>query len=80
MHALIVGGGEVGAYLASLLLMGKHTVTVMEIRPEEMPRLRQLLDPDVVVVGDGTDPAVLETVGIRQAHVVAAVRCGVESG
>jgi trk system potassium uptake protein TrkA len=31
------------------------------------------LSTDVVTVGNGTDPAVLEAAGIRQAHVVAAV-------
>jgi trk system potassium uptake protein TrkA len=73
MHVLIVGGGEVGAYLASLLLAGGHRVTVIEARQEELPRLHHALSAEMVVAGDGTDPAVLEAAGIRQAHVVAAV-------
>lgn len=73
MKVLIVGGGEVGVYLASLLLAGGHEVTVIEIRKEEMPRLQFSLPLEVVVYGNGTDPSLLETAGIRQAQVVAAV-------
>ncbi|MBM3224687.1 MAG: TrkA family potassium uptake protein [Candidatus Tectomicrobia bacterium] len=73
MQVLIIGGGEVGAYLASLLLAGQHLVTVIESRPEEIPRLHHTLSAERVVEGDGTDPGVLEAAGIRQAQVVAAV-------
>jgi len=73
MQVLIVGGGEVGTYLASLLLAGGHRVCVIEVRQEDIPRLHRALSADMVVTGDGTDPAVLEAAGIRQAHVVAAV-------
>ena len=73
MQVVIVGGGEVGTYLASLLRAGGHGVRVIEVRQEDIPRLHRALAADVVVTGDGTDPAVLEAAGIRQAHVVAAV-------
>jgi len=73
MNVIITGGGEVGAYLASLLLTGGHRVKVIEIRREEIPPLQRNLSKDVVVAGDGTDPTVLEAAGIRQAHVIAAV-------
>lgn len=72
-QVLIVGGGEVGTYLASLLLTGGHRVTVLEVQSEDMPRLHRALSPQVVRLGDGTDPVALEEAGIRQAHVVAAV-------
>src|SRR5262245_18478879 len=69
----IVGGGEVETYLASLLLAGGHQVTVIEVQREEIPRLQRELSTNVVTIGNGPDPAVLEAAGIRQAHVVAAV-------
>jgi len=72
-QVIIVGGGEVGTYLASLLLAGGHQVTVIEVQRDEIPRLRRELSTDVVTVGNGTDPTVLEAAGVRQAHVVAAV-------
>jgi trk system potassium uptake protein TrkA len=71
MQVIIVGGGEVGTYLASLLLAGHHRVRVIEVRQEEIPRLQRALSAAVVVAGNGTDPTVLEAAGIRQARVAA---------
>src|SRR3989304_5970904 len=73
MHVMVVGGGEVGTYLASLLVAGGYTVKVIEVRREEIPRLRKALTEEAVVMGSGTDPDALEAAGIRQTDVVAAV-------
>jgi len=73
MTVMIVGGGKVGSYLASLLLAEGYQVKIIEIRHEEIARLRADLPVEVVVLGDGADPNVLEAAGIRRAHVVAAV-------
>ena len=70
---LIVGGGEVGTYLATLLLASHHRVTLIEARGEELARLQRTVPDDSVVIGNGADPTVLEVAGIRQAQVVAAV-------
>jgi len=72
-QVVIVGGGAVGTHLAALLLAGGHQVTVIEVQREELPRLQRELSTNVVTFGNGTDPAVLEAAGVRQAHVVAAV-------
>ena len=72
MNVIIVGGGKVGTYLASLLLTGGHQVKVIEIRKEEIPHLQNELSGDVVILGNGTDPNVLESTGIHNAQVVAA--------
>lgn len=72
-HILVVGGGKVGTYLASLLLADGHNVKVIEGRREDFPRLQKELPAEVLVQGNGTDPSVLEAAGIRQADVVAAV-------
>jgi len=72
-QVVIVGGGAVGTHLASLLLAGGHQVRVIEVQREDIPRLQRELSPDAVLIGNGTDPVVLEAAGIRQAHVVAAV-------
>ena len=72
-QVVIVGGGEVGTYLASLLLAGGHQGTVVERQGEDIARLQRELSTAMVMAGNGTDPAVLEAAGIRQAHVVAAV-------
>jgi len=73
MYVIIVGGGKVGTYLATLLLNDKQRVKVIEQRREEIARLQRVLPPDAVVLGSGTDPLVLESLGVRQADVVAAV-------
>jgi trk system potassium uptake protein TrkA len=73
MEVIVVGGGKVGTYLASLLLREGHRVKVIEERREETPRLQHDLSTEVVVSGSGTDPNVLEAAGIRRADVVAAV-------
>jgi len=73
MYVIIVGGGKVGTYLATLLLNDKQRVKVIEQRREEIARLQRDLPPDAVVLGSGTAPLVLESLGVRQADVVAAV-------
>ena len=72
---IIVGGGKVGSYLAAFLSEHGCLVQLIEIRAEEIARLRlELKHPNVGVrLGSGTDPAVLEEAGIRRASVVAAV-------
>jgi len=73
LNVMIVGGGKEGTYLASLLLTRGYLVKVIEVRRDELPRLQQVLPKNTVIPGSGTDPAVLEDAGIRQADVVAAV-------
>ncbi len=73
MFVIIVGGGKVGSYLARMLVSEGHRTVVIERREEEIGRLRAELNPDAVRLGSGSDPAVLEAAGIRQANVVAAV-------
>lgn len=72
MNVMIIGGGKVGTYLASLLLTGGHQVKLIEIRKEEIPHLQNDLSREVVILGNGTDPNVLESAGIYNAQVVAA--------
>ena len=73
MYVLIIGGGKVGMHLATLLLRGGERVKLIEQDREVIPILQRILPPDVVSSGNGTDPLVLESAGIRQANVVAAV-------
>ena len=73
MNVLIVGGGKVGTYLASLLLTEGYQVKIVEINPEDTARLKREFPEEIITLGSGTDPSVLETAGIRQANVLAAV-------
>ncbi|WP_303866141.1 TrkA family potassium uptake protein [Acetobacterium wieringae] len=73
MKVIIVGGGKVGCYLASLLINGGHQVQLIEIRTHQLERLVCDLPKDVLISGSGTDPEVLEAAGIRSADVLAVV-------
>lgn len=70
---LIVGGGEVGLLLAGVLLEAGRTVRVLEARRGRVAALRERLPAGTVVHGSGVDPEGLESAGVRQAEVVAAV-------
>jgi trk system potassium uptake protein TrkA len=79
MNVIVVGGGKVGIRLASLLLAEGDRVKLIEVEQERLPRLQQDLPAEVVVIGNGTDPNVLEAAGIRRAQVIAAVTGGDET-
>jgi len=72
MKIIIVGGGKVGTSLALLLLEKRYNVRVIEAAREKISRLQQDLPADVVALGNGTDPVVLEAAGILGVDVVAA--------
>ena len=73
MFVIIVGGGKTGSQLALQLLAGGHKVKLIEDRPMVLVRLRAELSDDVIVAGDGSSPSVLESAGIEDAQVLAAV-------
>lgn len=73
MYTIIVGGGQVGARLASLLLTEKHQLRVIDIRRDRVSQLQQIVPAEMAILGSGADPNVLEAAGIQQADVVAAV-------
>ena len=71
-NVIIVGGGMVGTSLASMLLEKGYDVKLIEMERGELPRLQRDMLAKTVVLGNGTDPDVLEAAGIRAADVVAA--------
>lgn len=73
MFVVIVGGGKVGSYLASLLLESGHTIKVIDNREGVIEKLKEEIPHEVIVRGDGSDPNLLESIGIREANVMAAV-------
>lgn len=73
MHVMIIGGGQVGSYLAGLLLEAGHRVTVIEAQEAAIAALQRAAPGAQQIHGSGTDPAVLEAAGIRTADMVAAV-------
>lgn len=72
MFVLIAGGGRTGAQLASLLLAENHQVKLIEHRPQLLTRLHRELPTEAIFEGISINPDVLESAGIRHAHVLAA--------
>lgn len=73
MKVVIIGGGKEGSYIANLLINNKCSVKVIENRQNVYEKLIKEIPEENVVLGSGTDPNVLETAGIKEADVVAAV-------
>jgi trk system potassium uptake protein len=73
MFVIIVGGGNTGSYLATILLEAGHSVKVIEERPAVLERMKNEISSKVIIEGDGSSPQVLEAAGIGKAQVLAAV-------
>ncbi len=73
MYTIIVGGGQVGAYLASLLLAEEHRIKIIDPRKDRIALLKESIPVEMLILGSGSDPTVLEAAGIHKANVVAAV-------
>ena len=73
MFVIIVGGGQVGSHLASLLLAGGHKVHVIDERVDVLARIHRELPTECIFEGDGADVELLRLAGIEHAEVVAAV-------
>lgn len=73
MNIIIVGGGKVGSYLATLLGNRGYNVRIVESRKAVAQRLEEKLPEGSVVRGMGSSPDVLEEAGVLQADVIIAV-------
>jgi trk system potassium uptake protein TrkA len=71
MKVLVAGGGNVGRYLARILVRAGHEVTVIDLDEARLDRVREESGA-TVVHGDATEPALLERSGIRVMDVVVA--------
>ncbi|MEF2953836.1 Trk system potassium transporter TrkA [Blautia sp.] len=67
-NALIVGGGTLGYYLASLLIDLKIKVRIVENNQERCQQLSELLPDATVICGDGTDKKLLLQEGLTQTE------------
>jgi trk system potassium uptake protein len=72
MHVVIVGGGEVGWYLAERLRAESHDVVLVEMDERIARAISESLDVQVVV-GNACHPSVLVEAGIERASLLAGV-------
>lgn len=71
MNILVAGAGNVGRYLARILVDADHAVTVIERDETVVERARQESGAHVIH-GDASEPSLLEKAGIRGMDVVVA--------
>jgi len=72
MYIVIIGAGNLGYYLAHLLLEENHECVVIDKDPERCDKIANDLDI-VAINGDATDPTVLEKTDIKEADAVVAL-------
>jgi len=72
MYIIIVGAGEVGSYLADILVEEGHDVAIVEVNDKLVRQLESRFDA-LVIQGSGVSYSTLEQAGIRKADLVLAV-------
>jgi trk system potassium uptake protein TrkA len=72
MYVVIVGGGRVGATLASLLLEQQHRIRIVDHRRDVISLLHRELPTEVIYEGNATNPELLDRIELDQADVAAA--------
>lgn len=73
MNAVIIGGGETGAYVAKLLSASNCRVRVIACPDEDPGPPHDELPDEIFIRGDCTSPDAMIAAGIEDADVVAAV-------
>jgi trk system potassium uptake protein TrkA len=75
MRLILIGGGETIEtiyFLAKLFAQRGHQVTIVNPYPDEAQMLSRRVKA-TVILGDGSDPGVLEEAGARRADVVLSL-------
>lgn len=72
MYVIVIGGGEIGRFIAEILLEETHEVVVVESDEVTAQRLQASLDV-MVVTGSGVSPPTLQRAGVGRADLVLAV-------
>ena len=76
MNAIIVGAGKTGSGIATWLADNGHTATLIDADLSRIEVFNSQIsgsDAITVIEGDGADPAILDSAGIRNADVFMAV-------
>ncbi|MDQ2987190.1 MAG: TrkA family potassium uptake protein [Armatimonadota bacterium] len=72
MYVIVVGGGQVGTYLARRLQQEGQEVLLIEKDPSQEVRLKSAIG-GALMIGDGCEASTQKAAGFERADVVAAV-------
>lgn len=72
MYIIVVGGGNVGYYLAKSLMNSQHELLILEKNRQTHRTLTEELG-EVAMQGDGCEVRIMEEAGVGRADVVVAV-------
>ena len=74
MKVIIIGGGQVGGYIANLLIENGNDALVIENKEKALQSLEKNgLKKENIVIGDGTDALLLEKAGVRRCSAFVCV-------
>ncbi len=73
MKVIIIGGGQIGSYMAELLAKNNCDFTIIEQDKKTYLKLVERFSNKKIILGSGTSPTILESSYIDKADVVAAV-------
>lgn len=73
MKILIIGGGQMGSYIAKLLLANNNEVSIIENREKTLNKIKHEFPESMIIQGSGSDAQTLELAGIQRADVIVAV-------
>ena len=72
MNVVIIGAGEVGLHIASILSREAHDVTIVDVAEDKVSRVGEILDIGTIC-GHGATPETLIAAGAQGADLVLAV-------
>ena len=72
MSIMIVGGGSLGSFLASLMEEKKEKVVIIERDESKVEKLKKDLKKSIIIHGNGCNSDVLRNAGILKCEVVVA--------
>ncbi len=74
MKIIIIGGGQVGCYIANLLIENGNSVIIIENKEKALQTLQQNgIKKENILVGDGTDALLLEKAGVKVCNALVCV-------
>ena len=73
MFIVIAGAGNVGSHLTANLLKEKHTIVLLDRRPDVCEQMARAFPEIMVICGDSSDPNILEQACLDRADVAAAL-------